>query len=427
MFCPKPPLYPSYADREARTFPPGPRPLPVIAPEYALKHYRNKGYATAAEMIARITVARSIVTSLFSRSPRQIFSGKNLFALPVFCLIILAVLAPVVSAGDNPAGTGNDGTVTITRLAQVKYYIWEDTVTFSGTNTGSGTTYLFITGPNLKSNGAQIQSIHPFQSPVIDGDASTFLAARVGPDNTWSYTWDTHNVMIDSGSYTVYAASSPRDVPHINSTHFDRISFIMAPPKGMVPQADTDTSTGSGNGMTIAGKGVVTIVAAGSQAYNPGDEIQFSGTNTETYKTYLFITGPNLPANGAYIASLHPRDSPSKDQDVTTFKSVDVNGDHTWSWKWGTQNSALDAGEYTVYAVSQPLTKESLAQAAYGTVSIIIKRPPGSIDSSSPVTTATSASSAPLANPAPTKSPGYGTLIALIGLGAVAFIALRRH
>ncbi|MDD1688276.1 MAG: PGF-CTERM sorting domain-containing protein, partial [Methanoregula sp.] len=29
--------------------------------------------------------------------------------------------------------------------------------------------------------------------------------------------------------------------------------------------------------------------------------------------------------------------------------------------------------------------------------------------------------------PTPTKSPGYGALIALIGLGAVAFIVVRRH
>lgn len=340
---------------------------------------------------------------------------KELTALVVFFLFILAVIVPVAgSTGETRAGAGSDATVTITKLAQVKYYIWEDTITFSGTNTASGTTYLFITGPNLKTNGAQIQSIHPGQSPVIDSDASTFLAARVGPDNTWSYTWDTHNVMIDSGSYTVYAASTPRDASHINSTKFDRITFIMAPPRGM-NLANAGAAAGSdisGNG-TIAGKGVVTIVAAGSQAYPLGEEIQFSGTNTAGWKTYLFLTGPNLPDNGAYIASVDPRNNPSKDNDLSTFKSLDVNGDRTWSWKWGTAGSRLDAGAYTVYAVSQPLAKGSLEQAAYGTVSIIIKRP--------------LVSATPVANPTPAQSPGYGTLIALIGLGAGAFIAVRRY
>jgi PGF-CTERM protein len=122
-------------------------------------------------------------------------------------------------------------------------------------------------------------------------------------------------------------------------------------------------------------KGAVTIVAAGDQSYYLGEEIKFSGTNTETYKTYLFIVGPNLPDNGANIANVDPRHWPSYDNVVSSFKAIDVNGDNTWSWKWGTANYALDAGTYTIYAVSQPLTKASLAQAAYGTVSIIIKKP----------------------------------------------------
>ena len=42
---------------------------------------------------------------------------------------------------------------------------------------------------------------------------------------------------------------------------------------------------------------------------------------------------------------------------------------------WGTANYALDAGTYTIYAVSQPYNKDNLGQAAYGTVSIIIKKP----------------------------------------------------
>jgi len=122
-------------------------------------------------------------------------------------------------------------------------------------------------------------------------------------------------------------------------------------------------------------KGAVTIVAAGDQSYYLGEEIKFSGTNTETYKTYLFIVGPNLPTSGANIANVDPRHWPSYNNDVTTFKAIDVNGDNTWSWKWGTANYALDAGTYTIYAVSQPYNKDNLGMAAYGTVSIIIKKP----------------------------------------------------
>jgi len=122
-------------------------------------------------------------------------------------------------------------------------------------------------------------------------------------------------------------------------------------------------------------KGAVTIVAAGDQSYYLGEEIKLSGTNTETYKTYLFIVGPNLPDNGANIAKDDPRHWPTQNNVVSTFKVIDVNGDNTWSWKWGTANYALDAGTYTIYAVSQPYDREHLEEAAYGTVSIIIKKP----------------------------------------------------
>jgi PGF-CTERM protein len=61
--------------------------------------------------------------------------------------------------------------------------------------------------------------------------------------------------------------------------------------------------------------------------------------------------------------------------------------DNTWSYKWGTSMVPLDAGTYTIYAVSQPVNRdqtggggdcdgdESIATTAYGTVSIIIKKP----------------------------------------------------
>jgi PGF-CTERM protein len=118
-------------------------------------------------------------------------------------------------------------------------------------------------------------------------------------------------------------------------------------------------------------KGAVTIVAAGDQSYYLGEEIKFSGTNTESYKTYLFIIGPNLATNGASLTN--PRTA------VTTanFENADVQSDNTWSYKWGTSSLPLDAGTYTVYAVSQPVNKESgnLDKVAYGTVSIIIKKP----------------------------------------------------
>jgi hypothetical protein len=121
-------------------------------------------------------------------------------------------------------------------------------------------------------------------------------------------------------------------------------------------------------------KGAVTIVAAGDQSYYLGEEIKLSGTNTESSITHLFIIGPNLPEKGGVLTE--PK-TPITPYAAWNSVKADVLADNTWSYKWGTSNIDLDAGTYTIYAVSQPYDKTptDLAKAAYGTVSIIIKKP----------------------------------------------------
>jgi PGF-CTERM protein len=119
-------------------------------------------------------------------------------------------------------------------------------------------------------------------------------------------------------------------------------------------------------------KGAVTVVAAGDQNYYLGEEVKFSGTNTESDTTWLYIIGPNLPSLGADLTS--PRTAVNMTSDAG-FTPADVMSDNTWSYKWGTSALALDAGTYTIYAAAQPVDNEHLNEVAYGTVSIIIKKP----------------------------------------------------
>jgi hypothetical protein len=163
---------------------------------------------------------------------------KNLFTLVAFFLIMLVAIVPASGS------TGNDGTVTIVQPGEGVFSLG-DTIAFGGKNTGSETTYLFITGPNLAVKGSQIQSSHPHDSPVIDGDASTFLSISGFAGNKWYWEWDTRNALIDTGMYTVYIASAPRDLPHINSTHYTKISFIMKRPVNI--PADTGAESNGGN------------------------------------------------------------------------------------------------------------------------------------------------------------------------------------
>jgi PGF-CTERM protein len=127
-------------------------------------------------------------------------------------------------------------------------------------------------------------------------------------------------------------------------------------------------------------KGAVTITAAGDQSYYLGEDVKFSGTDTESQNVYIFLTGPNLWPQGSRIDLQDPRRfstmaSQVMDNDATTFHVTPVNGDNTWSWTWGTSNYALDAGTYTIYAVSGPRDSQHLDNVAYGTVSIIVKKP----------------------------------------------------
>jgi len=92
-----------------------------------------------------------------------------------------------------------------------------DTIILYGENYVSDPTYLFITGPNLPANGAQIKSLDPRNNAVVDGDPSTFRQASVLA-SAWSWNWDTHTLNLDPGTYTLYAESDPHDLANIESS-----------------------------------------------------------------------------------------------------------------------------------------------------------------------------------------------------------------
>ncbi|MFA6332737.1 MAG: hypothetical protein WCX22_07295 [Methanoregula sp.] len=291
---------------------------------------------------------------------------KNLFVLFAVCLSILTAIMPVAGS------TGDGGSVSIVQPKEGAYSIG-DTLTFSGTNNASGTTYLFITGPNLNTKGSEIQSKNPHDSPVTDGDASTFQAIGASAGNTWSWEWNTRDVLIDAGMYTLYAASTPRDLQHVNSTHFDTVIFIMKRPAN-AQVAATITST-SGIPAEAGGDASVTITQPKSGRYSIGDTLTFSGTNTGSGTTYLFITGPNLDAKGAQIQSTHPGNSPVIDNNASTFLAASVGADHQWSYTWNSQKALIDAGMFEVFAAGSPRDLPHINDTQYARVAFIMARP----------------------------------------------------
>ena len=93
------------------------------------------------------------------------------------------------------------GAVTMSASGDGSYYIGDE-ITLSGTNTDSSNVYLFITGPNLKTNGEVLKS--------LPNHVDAYLATNpvsVKTDNTWEYKWDTSGCGLDTGAYTIYATS----------------------------------------------------------------------------------------------------------------------------------------------------------------------------------------------------------------------------
>jgi len=196
--------------------------------------------------------------------------------------------------------------------------------------------------------------------------------------------WNTADPYSDC--YYSYASittstSGTRTVEFSTSANTKAQKFTIRVERNDGPADDYDEAIFKGDEVDVkVEKGAVTIVAAGDQSYYLGEEIKFSGTNTESSTTFLFIIGPNLNDDGAQLNA--PR-MPVENLDIDDFARADVLADNTWSYKWGTATIPLDAGTYTIYAVSQPVNRAqnqpegepSIATTAYGTVSIIIKKP----------------------------------------------------
>jgi len=140
-------------------------------------------------------------------------------------------------------------------------------------------------------------------------------------------------------------------------------------------------------------KGQITITYEGAGTYYLGETVKITGTNTDNETVYLAIKGPNLNEGGQSLQDIFFRTDGETcwgatptcaRQDNVRFKMVDVNTDNTWSYKWDTAKLnqsgtvSLDAGTYTLYAVSDPvksLQSADLSDHIYQTASVVLKKP----------------------------------------------------
>ncbi|HII99141.1 MAG TPA: PEGA domain-containing protein [Methanoregula sp.] len=102
-----------------------------------------------------------------------------------------------------------------------------------------------------------------------------------------------------------------------------------------------------------------------------GETIPLSGYSPTGQWVYLYLTGPNLPANGVMLNDV------TKRADEGYFTRVAVDGNDFWSYKWSTANvgGRLDAGTYTIWVVNGPNDRSNLANADFRTVPVTLGKP----------------------------------------------------
>ncbi|MCE5337290.1 MAG: PGF-CTERM sorting domain-containing protein [Methanomicrobiaceae archaeon] len=418
------------------------------------------------------------------------------------------------------------GAVTVTASGTGVYYIGEE-ITLSGTNTDSDFVNLFLTGPNLGTNGVKLNDLN---INVINNTASTFTVEPVEADDTWSYKWDTSNLgrVLDSGGYTIYAVSEPRSKDALSGVQYATTSvqlksaFITATSSGAtVAKGDKLTITGTAQGnpdnvyVWIFGKNYYKLAQSATVESDSTFEYKLESGDTKDLSSgqyFVVIQHPmsngagvtesngvisaqgitpvnlrSLQASDAASALINALDSPYVDDTYTKLTFVveepqifiDPIGNKAAGSKFtitGTTNLAVgDKLNIDVTSAAfQPTTKTETSGfgAASGVATVekgdgankwsldvdatgfkpdqyivrvesvetdttqtstfnvieaepttppagnVTTTPAGNVTTTTTTTTTTAAT--------PTTTPGFGALVALAGLGAVAFLVLRR-
>ena len=428
------------------------------------------------------------------------------------------------------------GTVTVVAAGDQSYFLGQE-IKLTGTNSETDTVYLFVTGPNLPSNGGKLTDP---RTPVQNGVESTFTTTDVLDDNTFEYKWQTANLNIDSGTYTVYAVATPSDRNTLADTQYATVSVIIRKPfvtaiasQSTIAQGDKFYIRGVAEGQPSQGvqvwimgknyaliqtesvnndgsfeyevnQGVTSNMAAGQYfvviqhpMYNDRLDV-----NPVVYADGTYAVGPYPVANSklfkltgagslqgsdaaeALVVALDNAmvdDTYTKLQFLVEAPTIKINAitEKAVGEKFeikGTTNLAVD-DEILVEVVSssfQPTQKTQSGEfsGATGTVKVVkgtegfntwsfpvdtttfkpdeyivqvsgvtvdvtstalfnvVEKIPTTIVTTAPPTVVTTAATPVPTTPTPTPTPttpGFGALVALIGLGAVAFLIVRKH
>jgi PGF-CTERM protein len=427
------------------------------------------------------------------------------------------------------------GTVTVVAAGDQSYFLGQE-VLLSGTNSETDNVYLFITGPNLPSDGGLMTDPRtPVQTIV--GPTYTITSTDVNEDNTWEYKWQTANLNIDAGTYTIYAVATPSNKAQLADTQYGTVSVIIRKPfvtaqasQSTVAQGDSVHFRGVAEGQPS--QGVAVWIMGKNYAMKQTESVNDDGTfdyevdgavtSTLTSGQYfVVIQHPmyndefDVIVQGDYVVGAYPTrwsqlfklygsgslqgsdaanaltvaldnaaidDTYTKLQFLvevpeikivpitekmvgdkfevkgTTNLAVDdellieiysssfgptpkevsgefsgvsgtvkvvkgTEGFNTWSFPVDTTTFKPDEYIVQVTAIGLQSAQDVTATTLFNVVEFVPTTVPTPPPTTAPVTTVPTTPPTPV----PTTTPGFGALVALIGLGAVAFLIVRKH
>ncbi|MBP1929515.1 hypothetical protein J2741_002062 [Methanolinea mesophila] len=183
-----------------------------------------------------------------------------------------------------------------------------DPVPLSGAAPVADTVYLFLTGPNLPSNGVRLDDI---TAEVVTGVPSTFTQAPVS-NGQWQYTWYTGSTggTLDAGSYTVYVSTTPVGRNDLSRAVYSSISITLTLPTIEVPPTGTLVveSVPAGAGVVVDGvlQGTSPVELTGVPEGQHLVVLSFTGYANST-STVTVVAGETTSVNVALVpVSLQP-------------------------------------------------------------------------------------------------------------------------
>jgi len=165
-----------------------------------------------------------------------------------------------------------------------------------------------------------------------------------------------------------------------NSTGYKTIEFYAGsdvaadrPYRIHVQSVDTvQDNVIDGDGLVTVNKGTIAFTVKEDAPYYLGNDITINGTNTDSKRVYLFMTGTQCqnkcgndllgwktidPSEDIIMPGQDMIDLGCKEEsEQFTAIEVPVNSDGTWQYTWKTSKAHINPGTYTVYASSQPIS-----------------------------------------------------------------------